>query len=233
MMIKLKKLIFLASALLLAVFFAVSVFAAGKIEKLSVIDISTPEQPGYAIYWPAGQGKVTLMRGENGQNFSAIADVDGNFFVDYSAKSGVAYSYRVGGEAATVADQLSGKSVISEIKIEEASVTPKEASVVVKFQTDKLARSQIAYGESLAYSYKTELDENLNQSHVILIEKLKPGTTYHFSAKAADKTGKEAVDSPDQTFTTSLPPQDVSIFEIIIKALSQAFSGFESWMGKE
>lgn len=207
------------------------VFATSpKIEKLTVINISTSEKPAYAIYWKSGRGTVTLMRGIEEKNFVTVVETSANYYIDYDVKAGTAYNYRIGEEKAVVSDQLGGKPVISDIRIEPGVVTKDTASVVVTFKTDKLAKSQLFYGESLAYSNQTEIDENLNQSHTVVVEKLKPGTGYHFKVRAIEKTGKEATESEDTTFTMPPPGREVSIFEIIIEALGNAFSGFEKWL---
>ena len=92
-----------------------------------------------------------------------------------------------------------------------------------------MSKSQIYYGENDAYTSQTEIDNSLNQSHTILLEKLKPNATYHFKIKILDINDENPVESADQLFTTPSAPDDTSILQIIIKALTDAFSGFASW----
>ena len=204
--------------------------ATPKVDKLTVIDISTSQKPAYVIYWKSGKGKVTLTRGEAGKNFTPVVETEANMYIDYGVKAGTTYDYRLGEETAVVSDQLGGKPAISDIRIEPGVVTKDTASVVVTFKTDKLAQSQLFYGESIAYTSQTEIDQNLNQSHTVVVEKLKPGSSYHFKVKAIEKTGKESTESADTTFTMPPPGKEISIFEIIIQALGNAFNGFEKWL---
>jgi len=200
------------------------------IDTLSVVDISTDEQPGFAIFWPQNMGTVSVER-ESGGGFETIGTTDQNFYLDLTIKEKGNYSYRVGGQTAAAADELSGKSTISDIKITAGAVDKKEASVIVSYKTDKLAKGQVSYGEG-SPSNQSQPEDGLNQSHVILIEKLKPSTTYTFTLKATDKSGSQITTSSAQNYTTPASPRDTTVLEIIIKALQNAFSGFDQFMKK-
>lgn len=211
--------------------------AAGDENVLSVTNISTPDRPGYAIYWQKDKGHAKVERKEeSAANFEAVTETDLNYFIDYSVKQDGKYQYKVSFGSnvilGTVSDELSGKPEISVIKLDPGATTKTQSSIIVNFKTDKLAKTQIFYGESVAYTNQTELNDSLNQSHTILLEKLKPNTTYHVKIKAYDKTGSLMSESEDQTLVTPVPPQDITIFQIIVDALSKAFSGFESWFKK-
>jgi hypothetical protein len=205
--------------------------SSATINNISVINISTPDKPGFAIYWPKNKGTVTVERSD-GSGATAVGSTDQNFFIDFSAKSDGNYTYKVAGLSGTVADELSGKSTISDVKIDSGAVSKDQASVIVTFKTDKLAQSQISYGEGSSLSSQTTLDDSLNQSHTVLIEKLKPKTAYSFSLKAIDKSGAQTTESSTQTYVTPSAPQDQSLLEIIVNALQGAFAGFEQWMRK-
>jgi len=218
------------SALLITLFLNTSVYAADDI--LSVSNVGTADAPAYVLYWPDKGGSASIERGVNG-TFSLLTETTETHYVDYTAKAGIVYSYRVSiaGETLVVSSKelSSGKPEISDIKIEAGTTSRTEASVIVNFKTDKLAKAQCFYGETASYSNKTELDKSLNQSHTVLIEKLKPNTTYHFKVKAEDMSGIATTESTDQTFTTPVEPSQKTILEIIIEALSRAFSNFEQW----
>jgi hypothetical protein len=200
------------------------------LKNLFVTDISTAGQPGYAIYWPQGKGNVALQRSENGGGYTTIAESTQNYYLDFTAKAGVAYSYKVSDLTGVVGDELSGKSAISGIKIESGTVEKDNASVIITFKTDKLAKSQVKYGEGSDLSSSTDLDLALNQSHTILIENLKPNVNYGFQLKSVDKSGENVTQTEIQKFTTGTAPQDLSLFEVIVKALEDAFKGFDSWV---
>ena len=199
---------------------------------LSVSNVGDAEKPAYVIYWNKSNGSVKVERGEK-DVYTTIADTTESYFVDYTALPGVEYTYRItrDGEVLVInSRELStGKPEINNIKFEAGATSKTEASVIVTFQTDKLSRSQVFYGEDTSYGSQSELKESLNQSHTILIEKLKPQTTYHLKVRAQDRFGKEVTESTDQTFTTANQPNQKTVLEIIIEALSRAFAGFDSW----
>ncbi|PIS07475.1 hypothetical protein COT78_03310 [Candidatus Berkelbacteria bacterium CG10_big_fil_rev_8_21_14_0_10_43_13] len=200
-------------------------------KSIYVTNISSPSQPGYAIYWPDNLGKVNLERSENGGAFSSVVQTERNFYSDIDVKADSTYTYRVGSLTASVSDAMSGKSIISDIKIKSGVVDKNSASVIVTFKTDKLAQSQILYGENGVMDSKTTLDESLNQSHTVLIKKLKVNTPYSFTLKAIDSSGQNTTDSAIQKYVTPKAPVDMSLFEIIINALESAFAGL-SKIGK-
>ena len=60
----------LPGALLISLLFMVPVRAAGNAQVLSVVNISTPDKIGYAIYWPSGLGTVNLERSTAGGSWA-------------------------------------------------------------------------------------------------------------------------------------------------------------------
>jgi hypothetical protein len=200
---------------------------------LTVMPISG-QKPGYSLYWDTTQSLAIIERSDNASNFSRIAETPLNYYVDFSVAKDKSYTYRVTVDGKLLSSNASldlsvGKSVIGDIISEAGVASTNEASVVLKFKTDKLAKNQIFYGESLLYDMQTEVDNSLNQSHTILLEKLKPNTTYHFKVKTTDKNDENVTESDDQLFTTPVAANETTILQIIIKALSEAFAGFESW----
>jgi len=200
---------------------------SAEIKTLSVIDISTDTQPGYAIFWPLGRGTVSIERSGSG----TIGSTDRNYFVDLSVTEKGDYTYTVAGMSAAATDELSGRSTISDIKITSGAVSSNEASVIVSFKTDKLAIAQVSYGEG-SPSSQTDKEAGLNQSHTILIEKLKPATTYSFELHATDKSGTQTTSSSMQAYATPHSPRDLTLFEVILQALQDAFKGFDKFMKK-
>jgi hypothetical protein len=199
---------------------------------ISVSNIGDSDNPAYVIYWNKSNGSVKVERGEN-NIYTFLSDTTESYFVDYTASPDTEYTYRItrDGEVLVInSKELStGKPEINNIKFEAGTTSKTEASVIVTFQTDKLSRSQVFYGEDATYGFQSEMKESLNQSHTILIEKLKPETTYHLKIRAQDRFGEEVTESTDQTFTTASQPNQKTVLEIIIEALSRAFAGFDSW----
>ncbi len=232
---KLKSNVILLTMILLVVSVCTfSVHIAKAADSLSVVNISTADKPGYTVYWPKDKGIAKLERAKESGNFEQIAETDLNFYADFSVEKGIKYIYKVtyAGNAltATTSDILTGRPTISSIKIESGAISAAEASVIINFRTDRLSKNQIFYGTSMSYESQTEQSADLNQSHTILIEKLKPNTTYHFKIRTSDKTDKNSTESDDQVFTTPIAPPDQSLLEIIIQALTRAFAGFEKWL---
>ena len=203
--------------------------ATSTVQKLTVVDISTPAQPGYSIFWPSNLGHISLERSGDGTTFSKVTDTDLNYYLDFSVEKSKTYTYRIGSQIATITNQDAGKPTISDIKLDPGTSTADEASIIVTFKTDKLATAQVSYGETKDYSGKTDLVQALNQSHTFLIEKLKPNTTYHVKVTVTDSSGKNSTESDDQTITTNPAPQNSNVFQAILQALESAFSGFGKW----
>lgn len=223
--------LFIAVSIAILLSLPATLFAAGN-DVLSVSTVSGTKL-GYSLYWNEGQGTANIERATDGKTFATIGETQMSFFVDFNVEKGVPYTYRVniGGKLITssASDLSAGASVISDIRVEAGSTSKAEASAVLYFKTDKLAKSQIFYGENEAYASQTEVDNSLNQSHTILLEKLKPNATYHFKIKITDKNDQNPVESADQLFVTAVAPNDTTILQIIIKALTDAFAGFASW----
>ena len=203
-------------------------------DKLTVSNISTKTEPGYALSWPSGKGTVDISRSsDGGATFANIGTTDFNFYMDVTAAASITYVYKVSNTVFSLTGASSldviGKPVISAINIGPGITGKEEASVIVSFKTEILSKAQVFYGESASYGSQTGQESNLNQSHTIVIEKLKPSTTYHLKITAVNKDSSDTAQSDDQIFATASPPQDQSIFQIIIDALTRAFAGFAKW----
>lgn len=97
-----------------------------------------------------------------------------------------------------------------------------KGQAVISWETDEKATSQVEYEIGITgeeYSYKTQEDNLLSTTHVVVISDLKPATTYHFkvvSRDASDNTGY----SEDSYFLTEQATE--SIFGLIARYLEQA-----------
>jgi peroxiredoxin len=76
-----------------------------------------------------------------------------------------------------------------------------DSGVVISWQTNRPATSQVEYGENNVSSLSTPLDNKLTTNHRVSLTGLKTGTTYQFKVKSED-AGKNLVTSEAQTFTT-------------------------------
>ncbi|MGB8707345.1 MAG: redoxin domain-containing protein [Dehalococcoidia bacterium] len=76
-----------------------------------------------------------------------------------------------------------------------------DSSIVLGWQTNRPATSQVEYGENDTNSLSTPLDKELTTNHRISLTELRPSTTYHFKVKSED-VGKIGATSETQTFLT-------------------------------
>jgi hypothetical protein len=76
-----------------------------------------------------------------------------------------------------------------------------ESVVVVTWETDEPATSQVKYGMTSSHGLITTLDSRLSESHSVLLQGLASNTTYHYCARSENAEGEMSL-SVDQTFTT-------------------------------
>jgi hypothetical protein len=106
--------------------------------------------------------------------------------------------------------------VISNLEALPSSLSTKtETSAIISWKTTYPASSQVEYGETVNYGQTTEIDNNLNQGHSILLKNLKPATIYHIRVKSKDIYGRELT-SEDATFLTKSSPDEVSILKLML-----------------
>ena len=116
---------------------------------------------------------------------------------------------------------------ISGLKVE--SVVPAKsgqstgAQIIVSWNTDKPATSQVEFGEGTNgnYSQKTQEETNLKQNHLVVISDLTPSKVYSIRALSRDKAGNIGKSSGNNTLT---PKSVDSALDIVITILSDAFS---------
>ncbi|MCX5992122.1 MAG: fibronectin type III domain-containing protein [Chloroflexi bacterium] len=77
-----------------------------------------------------------------------------------------------------------------------------ETSVVITWETNEAATSQVQYGTSTGYGLWSQVTDALARDQSITLEDLDPGTIYHFRVRCKDSSGNEAA-SDDQTFVTT------------------------------
>jgi len=118
---------------------------------------------------------------------------------------------------------------ISNLKIEGTTVPPvsgagqeSTAQLIVSWDTDEPASSQIEYGEGTGsvYSQKTQDDTNLTTNHLVIISGLTPSKVYHLRALSKDKAGNEgkSVDT-----VTIAPKSTESALDLVVGNLSDIF----------
>ncbi|PIR63233.1 MAG: hypothetical protein CO156_04265 [Candidatus Pacebacteria bacterium CG_4_9_14_3_um_filter_40_12] len=120
----------------------------------------------------------------------------------------------------------------------EGSVIPQTAStaqestaqLIVSWNTDEPATSQVEFGEGtgVTYAQKTQEDSNLTYNHLVIISGLTPSKVYHLRALSKDTAGNIAKSIDTVTIT---PKTTENALNLVISNLQEAF-GFLSRLGK-
>jgi hypothetical protein len=108
-----------------------------------------------------------------------------------------------------------------EVKASGVSSTQK-AQIIVSWETDELATSQIEYSQGISgsdYSNKSQEDTAYSNNHVVILGELEPSKIYHLRSVSRDKAGNTGYSS-DTTTITGKTQQ--SILDIIIGSLERS-----------
>jgi hypothetical protein len=119
--------------------------------------------------------------------------------------------------------------VISDLRLEsvvEGIGEEAKAQIVVYWNTDEPATSQVEYGQGTGSDYpnKSQKDSKLTLNHSLTIPELKPAEVYHLRVVTEDKIGNAAM-SYDNVVITS--KETKSALNLVIENLSKSF-GFVS-----
>lgn len=103
-----------------------------------------------------------------------------------------------------------------------ASGQEQTAQLVVSWNTDEPATSQVEFGEGTgtSYSQKTQEDKNETYNHVVVISNLSPSKVYHLRALSKDSGGNEGVSIDTVTIT---PKATDNALDLVISNLSEVF----------
>ena len=120
--------------------------------------------------------------------------------------------------------------LISSLSVEGSNVSAKDANsnqqsssqLVVIWDTDEAAASQVEFGEGTGsnYSQKTQEDANLTFNHLVVISNLTPSKVYHLRADSADKAGNisQSVDT-----VTVTPKATDNALDLVVGNLREMF----------
>ncbi|MCL4374544.1 fibronectin type III domain-containing protein [Patescibacteria group bacterium] len=118
---------------------------------------------------------------------------------------------------------------ISDINVEGAAVPPTSttaqestAQLIVSWNTDEPATSQVEFGEGtgVTYSSKTQEDDNLTFNHIVIISGLTPSKVYHLRALSKDKAGNIGNSIDTVTIT---PKATENALNLVVTNLQEAF----------
>ena len=114
---------------------------------------------------------------------------------------------------------------IFNVKVEAINPDSSETTtqIIVSWETDELATSQVEYGEGTngGYNQSTQIDKNLGYKHVVIVTNLKPASVYHLKAVSEDNSKNT---SETTNIVTITPKQQETAFEIVLKGLGDIFS---------
>jgi hypothetical protein len=98
----------------------------------------------------------------------------------------------------------------------------KMAQLLISWDTDEAATSQVEYGEGsgTVYTQKTQEDNSLTYNHVVVISNLVPSRVYHLRAVSKDKASNEGFSIDNVTIT---PKATDSALNLVIQNLSEVF----------
>jgi formylglycine-generating enzyme required for sulfatase activity len=141
---------------------------------------------------------------------------------------------KIGNEATSDSQRLTTATdtrspQISELRVEGTVIPPtastaqeSTAQLIVSWNTDEPASSQIEFGEGTGttYSQKTQEDANLTVNHLVIISNLTPAKVYHVRAVSKDKAGNVGNSIDTVTIT---PKATDNALNLVITSLQQAF----------
>jgi len=190
-------------------------------------------------YWPSGDPgsarddvDVTLKDGAHEMMVKGL-------YADTPYQLQVKGRDKIGNEA--ISDLLSFTTAtdtrppqITSFSVEGATIPPNRtagqestAQLVVAWNTDEPATSQVEFGEGsgTSYSQTTQQDNKLTYNHLVVISNLTPSKVYHLRAISKDKAGNESK-SVDNVVIT--PKATDNALDLVITNLSEAFGFFGS-----
>ncbi len=214
-----------------------------SIQNIQIEEVKNTAQPTVNILWSSNIPVSTILKYYPLDNPEQKRDqIDLELKIDHNmeivglnanTKYGLIVSGRdaLGNEAVSdeyqfTTDEDSRPPVISNIKVETRMSTDgaslNQAQLIVSWDTDEAATSQVEYGEGSTgeYTQKTLVDDNASFNHLIIINNLRPSSVYHLRVLSKDSVGNEAVGRNIVTISAQLSENPL---DIIISRLTEAF----------
>lgn len=94
------------------------------------------------------------------------------------------------------------------------------SKLVITWETNKAARSEIAYGKGIGQAEAVIKESEFGTSHSVVIPDVTPASTYVYVISARDKWGGEATSDPYAVYTGA---KEVSLFELMAGAVGDVF----------
>lgn len=108
--------------------------------------------------------------------------------------------------------------------LESQSDRSRSAQLIISWETDEPATSQVLYGEGVGldggYSFSTPLDSELRFKHVVVVGNLSPSKVYNFKVLSRDAAGNLGESG---SVTAITPKGSDTVLENILNSLSRIF----------
>ena len=198
--------------------------------QMTVFNVSVPAANSYQSFISySGNKDFTLERSTDGKSFTQLAKVtDANYYFDQNLTADTTYYYRAKDMPGLVSFRTSGTDtappVISNLATKVLGQDQKRVEVVISYRTDKMSTTEVNIND------KTYQDESLNQTHLVLIDNLKPSQPYGYNVKSADTNGAVATAEGSITAQTISTPE--STWQSITNTMENKFNRFANWMRK-
>ena len=141
---------------------------------------------------------------------------------------------KIGNEASSDTQRLTTATdtrppMVADLHVEGAAIPPttstaqeSTAQLIVSWNTDEPASSQVEFGEGTGttYSSKTQEDNNLTYNHIVIISGLTPSKVYHLRAVSRDKAANLGSSIDTVTIT---PKATENALNLVITNLQEAF----------
>lgn len=141
---------------------------------------------------------------------------------------------KIGNEAASDAQKFATSTdsrppIITNLHIEGTTIPPtastaqeSKAQLIVSWDTDEPATSQVEFGQGTGVSYqqRSQLDSNYTYNHMVVISGLTPSTVYHLRTLSTDKAGNigQSIDT-----VTITPKPTANALDLVITNLQSVF----------
>ncbi len=197
------------------------VFAGSRIVK--ILNDSNKKNSELAKIYFANQNVKTKISNENSGN-GKVAGIEttqkSNNAILASANFKI-NNINVGGNMMILASRDSSPLKVGNIKSDSFADTKKnETSLVVAWQTNKMAISELDYAKNGGQNPSSLKESSYGFSHSAVIAGLDPGTPYVFQIKSKDRWANEVDSDFFGVYTASKP---VSVFDLISNALGDVF----------
>jgi len=126
----------------------------------------------------------------------------------------------VGGEMSLIVPDSDTAPLAIESVRGEAFSSKTESKLVITWETNKPARSELAYGKGIGQAEAVIKETEFGTSHSVIIPDVTPASTYVYIISARDKWGGEAVSDPYAVYTGA---KEVSLFELMAGAVGDVF----------